>query len=187
MLDAEELFHLGIKAGSEGDSDKAIRYFKESIELAPTAETIYLLAAEYANLNMYERAIAFMQEAVDLKPDLYTAYIQLCLLHLMTNNGEGASNSLKGLQDLPEESYLKQFGVGLQALIEDDVELALSSLARGIEINEENPALNGDMQKIIDNLSNIEKPGDKGEDVKADQDLTDKAGDYLLSNYQKNH
>ena len=51
-LDAEELFHLAMKASDSGDRDKTITYLKRSIELEPKAASIYVLAAEYAEIGM---------------------------------------------------------------------------------------------------------------------------------------
>ena len=81
-LDAEELFHLAMKASEEGDREKTISYLKRSIASQPQAKSIYILAAEYAELGMMQRAIEGMQRAVELEPTLWTAHFQLGLLFL---------------------------------------------------------------------------------------------------------
>ena len=47
-FDAEELFHLGLKASEQGDKERSISFFKRAIELEPDPASYYLLGAEYA-------------------------------------------------------------------------------------------------------------------------------------------
>lgn len=190
VLDAEELYHLAIKAGQENDSDKAIRYYKQSLEKDPQPQTYYLLAAEYADLGMYGRAVEYMNSAVEMNPELYTAHLQLGLLHLVTQNTPAATEAFQPLLTLPDQSYLYKFGVGLIALIEEDLAAAKASLLAGIDSNQENPALNGDMRKIVGNIDaaavgNISDENAAGDDAAEDATAADGASQFLLSNYQK--
>lgn len=187
-LDAEELFHLAMKASNEGDADKAIRYYKQSIEQDERGETCYLLGAEYADLQMYDRAIEAMSRAVSINPALYTTYFQLCLLHLIMNHQTAAKEVLQPLLSLEESTYLRRFGDGLLAMIDDRPEEARVAFIEGMAANTENPALNGDVRKLLDRLgasseaengSSVEEGAEKAMD-------NDAASQFLISKYQKN-
>lgn len=155
-LDAEELFHLGLKASQKGDNDKAIIYLKESLNINEKAETYYILGAEYAQIGMYDRAIAFMQKSVEVNPELHTARFQCGLLFMVQNNPQAALNTWAELEKLGEDEALYQFATGLTQLTNDNQAAALIALEKGIRLNTTNPALSKDMQNIIDNLNNDE-------------------------------
>lgn len=151
-LDAEELFHLALKASEDGDRDRTIRYLKQSIELDPKAESIYLLAAEYAEIGMMQRSIEGMQQALQLNPELWTAYFQLGLIFLTEGLIQEARNAWEPLTQQSPEEYLFHLGTGLIQLVDDQTEEGLESLKIGISLNQENPALNRDVTSIIDNV-----------------------------------
>jgi tetratricopeptide (TPR) repeat protein len=145
-LNAEELFHLALKTG---DRDKSISYLKRSIELAPAANSVYMLAAEYAASGMKQRAIALMQQALELNPELWTAYFQLGLLFLTQNLVAEARTAFAPLLQPGPDEYLFHFGNGMTQLIDEQPEAALESLKSGLTINHSNPALNRDVTSII--------------------------------------
>lgn len=151
-FDAEELFHLGLKASENGDKERSITFFKRAIELEPAAASYYLLGAEYAEIGMMSRAAECMQRAVDNDPELWTAWFQLGLVYLALQDTDKAKASFSPLEALGEDAYLFHFALGMNKLIEEDVEGSLASLARGLELNDDNPALNRDVQNIIDSL-----------------------------------
>ena len=151
-LDAEELFHLAMKASEEGDREKTISYLKRSIASQPQAKSIYILAAEYAELGMMQRAIEGMQRAVELEPTLWTAHFQLGLLFLSQALIQEAKNAWEPLIDLGPDAYLYHFAVGCMQLIDDKTEDALESFAIGVEMNDDNPALNRDIANIVNSV-----------------------------------
>ena len=151
-FDAEELFHLGLKASETGDKERSISLFKRSIELDPAAASYYLLGAEYAEIGMMSRAAECMQTAVDKDPELWTAWFQLGLVYLAAQEAEKARESFNPLASLGDDAYLYHFALGMNLLIDEDVEGSLASLAAGLELNDDNPALNRDVQNIIDSL-----------------------------------
>ncbi len=151
-LDAEELFHLALKASESGDRDKTISYLKRSIALEPKAASLYILAAEYAEIGMYERATAGMHEAIELDPNLWTAYFQLGLLYLTQNLIQEARNTWATLLELGPDEYLYHFAKGLTELVDEQADAALESLRTGIALNQDNPALNRDVGSIIKNI-----------------------------------
>jgi tetratricopeptide (TPR) repeat protein len=156
-LDAEELFHLALKASDDGDREKSISYLKQSIALEPQANSLYILAAEYAELGMMHRATELMRQALELNPELWTAWFQLGLLYLSQNYVQEARSAWDNLVELGEDSYLHHLATGMNLLIDEKVEDSLEALEKGMEMNDDNPALNGDITNIINSvLASIE-------------------------------
>ncbi len=156
-LDADELLHLAIVALNEDQHESAIDYLKRAIEANPShAKSHYMLAAEHAQLGLYDRAVEGMQKAVDLDPDLHTAHFQLGLLHLTSGRVKEATQAWEPLNALGEENPLYLFKSGLEALAADRFDECRAYLTQGMSRNASNPQLNGDMQRILDQLPTSE-------------------------------
>ena len=151
-LDAEELFHLGVSASERGDHENAISYLKASIADTPIAQSLYLLAAEYAEIGMHMRAIDLMQQAIEMQPELWIAYFQLGLLFLTVNQHDSAEEVWRALIELDESNYMHHFGKGLIQVLNDELQEGILSLKTGIEMNDEHAALNNDMMDVIENI-----------------------------------
>jgi tetratricopeptide (TPR) repeat protein len=181
MLDQAELFQLALTVSGAGDSATAIAYLKEAVSRADaTAAAHYLLGAEYAQIRLYDRAMDEMEAAVALDPALWTARLQLALLYLGANKEERAADALRPLAEMGDDAALQQFATGLLALIGNDMQRAIQALADGIERNESNPALNGDMQRIIDEI------GRRLEETPQPAEDSEGADHILLSAYAGN-
>jgi tetratricopeptide (TPR) repeat protein len=152
-LDAEELFHLAVHATNDGRTDNAITYLKQAIALEDDNPwTHYLLGAQYAELQMYGRAIESMEKSIALDSSISIAAFQLGMLYGVTDQVDEAKRVWELLEELDNDDAIKLFKNGMLALIADDFVNAESNLARGIERNTTNPALNKDMQRVLDNL-----------------------------------
>jgi tetratricopeptide (TPR) repeat protein len=112
-------------------------------------EIRYLLGAELAQQRRYDEAVLELSAAVALNPLLHTARLQLGLLHLTMAQTQHASAVLAPLENLEEDSGLKHFKRGLDALMVDDLAAAAASIEHGIELNRENPPLNTDMRMLL--------------------------------------
>lgn len=156
LLDQEELVRLALDSSKNNDSGSTLIYLKEAIS-RPDALAVahYLLGAEYAQLQMYDRAVMAMEAAIGIDPALAIARFQLGLLLLTCAEPERASSVLEGLEALGEGDALYQFGRGLIHMIRDEFPDALIHLQKGIELNSANPPLNGDMQRIIDEIHKL--------------------------------
>lgn len=152
-LDNEELFHLAIQASADKLHDRAISHLKQAISQEPSGQLYYLLGAEYAEIGLFDRAVENITTAVELDPSLWTAHLQLSLLHISTNALDIARQTLQPLNDLPESDALRMFKDALEALLDENIEVAKSKFEAGIAANIENAALNNDMQRILDNLN----------------------------------
>ena len=149
-LTAEELLHLAIESSKKDNSESAITYLKRAIEINPNdGRSHYLLAAEHAQIGMYEQAVEEMAHAIQLDPTLHTASFQLGLLHLTAGHIEQAISAWDALNTLGEDNFLFLFQSGMTHLIRDEFDLCIEKLERGIKLNNVNPMLNNDMQRII--------------------------------------
>lgn len=152
-LDPQELKFLAIQASRGSQADQALLYLKHAIRTAPQdGELHYLLAAEHAQLGMYDRAAEEMEHALVLAPDMHTARLQLGLLYLTQANVEASTRTLAPLEALEENNCFRLFSAGLLHLMHDRFPACRAALTEGIMRNVQNDALNADMQKIIDAL-----------------------------------
>ena len=152
-LDPQELKFLAIQASRDNRADQALSYLKQAIRQAPAdGELHYLLAAEHAQLGMYDRAAEGMERAITLTPGLHTARLQLGLLYLTQADVEASTRTLTPLAEREGGNYFGLFAQGLLHLMHDRFPECRAALTQGIALNNQNNALNGDMQKILDAL-----------------------------------
>lgn len=152
-LNTEELLHLALDASKKDQTESAIEYLKRAIELNPDDARIhYMLAAEHAQIGMYNEAAQEMERAVQLDPTLYTAHFQLGLLHLTCGRVEQAIAAWAPLDALSEDNFLFLFKSGLEHLARDEFGPCIDKLKRGIELNTLNQPLNNDMQRVITDI-----------------------------------
>ena len=118
-------------------------------------ERRYLLGAELAQQRDYEGAVLEMSAAVALNPLLHIARLQLGLLHLTLAQPHHTVAVLAPLEELPDDSPLKHFKHGLEALIRDEFDSCVRALERGIALNHDNAPLNRDMQLIVERVKSI--------------------------------
>lgn len=145
-------------------------------------ELHYLLGAELAQQGDYEQAVIEMALAVELQPSLHTGRLQLGLLHLTLARPAEALAAWRPLDALPDDSCLKLFKQGLEALIRDDFADCIGRLEQGIVANTTNAALNRDMALIISKCraalaeqapTSTQLPRDEAPEVRADFSLYD--------------
>jgi len=154
VLDQTELLQLALEADSKNDSGSALAYLKEAASRPDaSAPALLLLGAHYASLQLNDRAINALEAAVAADPQMAIARFQLGLLHLTTGNAARAIEVLQPLEGLDENNALRHFSQGLRHMVKDELAAASEHLQRGIALNKENPALNNDMQRIIDEIA----------------------------------
>jgi len=152
-LDAEELLHLAMNASAEGKHEDAITSLKRAVTLAPQEGRIrYMLAAEHAQIGLYDRAAQEMAEAIELDPSLDTARFQLGLLHITSGRVDQAARAWEPLDKLGAEHPLYLFKSGLLHLARDEFQECTQLLKRGIARNKANAALNNDMQRVLQDV-----------------------------------
>lgn len=153
-LDAEELMHLGLRATQDNATDAALIYLKQSLELEPDdARALHLLAANYAQIGMYDRAKTLFQRTLEVAPLEYAAAFQLGLLHMTSGEIDDAEKVWSRLDEVGTEHYLHKFKSALLALVRDDFNTCIALIEEGVAANEFNAALTVDMQKIKEEVA----------------------------------
>lgn len=189
LLDQAELLQLALNASAADDSGTAIAYLKEAVSRPDaTSAAHYILGAEYAQIKMYERAAGELEAALALDPALAIARLQLGLLWLTGGNGDQAQLVLGPLAELPETDALRMFGAALCHLANDELGQARELLLAGIAANTQNAPLNGDMQRMIEqiDLSNAPVATEEAAPAAEPEVVAEDAHRLLLSAYTGN-
>ena len=134
------------------DTDLA-RLRRAVLDAPLDGERRYLLGAELAQQRDYEGAVLEMSAAIALNPLLHVARLQLALLHLTLAQPGHAQHLLAPLEQLQDDSPLKHFKRGLEALIRDDFAACVQALEHGIALNRDNAPLNADMKLIVSKVN----------------------------------
>lgn len=179
MLDAAEYLHLAIHASAKGDHHAALTYLKETLAQEPqNAKAIYLLAAEHAELGLFDRAVTGMEAALALDGGIEMARFQLGLLLLQRNELDRAKTHLEILTKSTDLG-LRAFAEAMLALAADQVATAQEKLALGLARSDNNPALKADMQRMLDRLMGGNTAQPAGQAVEAE------AASVFLGAYQR--
>lgn len=156
MLDQSELLQLAISSGQRNDAASSLIYLKEAVSRDDASPNAYLLlGAEYAEIGLYERAISAMEMALQMDPALPNARLQLGLLVLSSGDGAKAETILRPLAEIVPADAQTRFASGLIHLIHDEFDAALNQLTQGMAQNLDNPAMNQNMQKIVDGINQL--------------------------------
>jgi len=149
-LDVEELLQLALRASGENSNEQSITYLKRALALKPNEGRLhYMLAAEHAQMGLYDRAAEEMAKAIELDPSLVTAHFQLGLLYITSGRVAEAEAAWQPLDKLGKDNFLHLFKTGMLHLVRDEFKQSESCLERGIKANDFNEPLNNDMRKIL--------------------------------------
>ncbi|CAN7617502.1 hypothetical protein LJR232_004478 [Aquipseudomonas alcaligenes] len=153
MLDASEYLHLAIHASQQDDHHAALNYLGQALEREPgNAAVRYFLAAEHAELGLYERALSGMKEALALDEGLDIARFQLGLLSLQLHDLDEARNAFSSLADRTADEGLKAFSSAYLDLLDERVSDACRKLELGLAVCT-NEALVRDMSRVLASLA----------------------------------
>lgn len=119
---------------------------------AGDARLHFLRGSLLAAVRDYGEARLAMQQAVAVAPGYALARFQLGLLELSSGEPAAAIETWRPLEALPAEHPLRLFARGLNHMIVDDFGPAIELLERGMTGNDEIPALNRDMQLLVDGM-----------------------------------
>ncbi|MRX26837.1 hypothetical protein [Kangiella sp. HZ709] len=181
----EELLQLAIRAMNQSQDDHALNYLNQAHEQdSDNASVNYLLAAQFAEMGLYEKALASFETTLSKEPNMHYARFQCGLLQLTQNIIEPSRENFEYLTQQEDNPELALFGRGLIKLIEDDFENSKILLNEGKSINTLNPALNNDIDKILTQI-NIHLKGGDAESGKA-ADASKGQSSVFLSAYQNN-
>lgn len=158
-LTQAELFALALDASRRRDGGHALAYLKEAARRADvSAQALFMLGCEYAQIGMIQEAKAAMAEAVEQGQDFPLARFQLGMMHMATQELEAAKAVWQPLSDLgPQhpQGYLATFQRGMRHLIAEEFDTAIQTLGEGMAQNQENAPLNVEMRRISDALERL--------------------------------
>lgn len=117
----------------------------------------FLRGSVLASIGRPIEALASLKQAVAIAPDFAIARFQLGFFQLTSGEAVDALTTWGPIALLPEGHYLRFFVGGLTHLIRDEFDDAVARLNEGIAVNDENPALNGDMQLIIAQIGEVQR------------------------------
>lgn len=150
-LDNEELLRLALEAMNGNRDAEAISMLKLMLSRDPEHHhAMYLLAAQHAQIGMFDRAETGMRAVLAQSPDFAIARFQLGQLLTMKGAAAEASNVLSPL--FAGEGSLSAYARGMAALSAEDVATGVRELELGLTLPQEIPALAADMQRLRDNL-----------------------------------
>jgi len=151
-LSSDELVHLAMKASSDNKHDYAIQYLKQARQISQDPIALYLLAAEHAEIGMYQQAIEELNTVIAALPELWVARIQLALLQILTGQYQQPIECIQPLLTLPADNHFRHFAKGLDLLTKAEHSQCIEELEKGISLNKEIQPLNKDMQNLIDQI-----------------------------------
>lgn len=151
-----ELLALALEATRRGDSGHSIAYLKEAgARVDASEQTFFLLGSEYAQIGLVDQARENFHRAIDLNTNFSIARFQLGLLYLTNGQPQEALDTWAALSPLGSEHPLENFRLGMQHLVQDEFVACLRHLERGIALNVDNPALNTDMQLVVERVKGL--------------------------------
>lgn len=152
MLDAEEYLHLAINATQQAQHHVALEYLHKCLAIEPNnARASLLLAAEHAELGLYNKAIEGMQRSLKLAPEMEIARYQLALLYMQQGLMSESHEIWKFFSEQANDIAIKLFAQGMLA-IDKDHNRGLDLIKQASEANTSNNFLNKSIVGILENL-----------------------------------
>jgi hypothetical protein len=149
-LCSEEKLQALVQDMQSGQPDPIERIDTLLVEFPEDPRLHFLRGSNLIEKGRLIEAHRSLSRAVSIAPDFAIARFQLGFFQLTSGEPENALETWGRLDRLPDGHYLRKFVDGLRCLIRDDFAAAIVNLRDGIELNEENPPLNRDMQLLID-------------------------------------
>lgn len=189
---ADRCIQQGLAASQADRVDEALALFQEAARLAPgSGLPHFLMGAELAQLGRMDEAEASYANAVLLAPGLDMARYQLGLVQFTSGRAALALVTWGPLFQQPPQSALQRIVHGFAALAQDDFAGATGCFQEGMALNLDNPALNRDLQMLLDRIAAQTQgtaPSTAGASP-VEEPATDAAGEsglhVLLSNYRQ--
>jgi len=142
-----------IEAMNNGQEDTIALIEQATLEFPDNAALQFLLASELAQKQDTAQALKAFEKTVMLDPNMHIARYQYVFFAMVSQASIDYETHLNILLSLDESSYLLHFSAGIQFLLLDQEEQAIQAFSKGLELNNENIALNDDVRNIISLLS----------------------------------
>jgi len=175
----------GLTASRENDSLQAIDCFQRASVVSPDSGLPqFLLGSEFASMGDLDKAEAAFANAVRLAPNFPLARYQLGLLQFSSGRAALGLLTWQPLLELSDTDPLPHFVNGFAALAQDQFDEALAHYEQGLQHNTQNPALSGDIEKVIAGIRSLQ--ASQGDDAPADPSVDDASTSHvLLANYRQ--
>lgn len=148
-----------VAAQAERDTGAGLAAVETLLRSYPgDARLQFLKGSLLAALDRFGEALAPFADAVRLDPNFGLARFQMGLLQLTSGDVQGAGATWAPLQTLSPEDPLRLFSEGLQHLARDDFAAAERLLREGLARNTQLPALNRDMQLVLQQMTGSSAP-----------------------------
>ena len=148
-------------AGVRSDDRNDLARVEAALERHPDDPRLHFLRASLlvARQRAVEAHGAF-RRALEIAPDYPLARFQMGFFELTSGEASEALATWGPLLRLPDDDCLRRFVEGLTHMIRDEFPQAAETLASGIALNADNPALNHDMGMLREQCLRL--AGDSG-------------------------
>jgi tetratricopeptide (TPR) repeat protein len=154
MNSFENAVQAALAATQQGRLDDAERELHRAAEIEPASPIpYYLLAANLAEVKRNDEAEASFIACLSRAPDFAMARFQLGLLQLTNGRAASARATWERLLQLGEDSYLKHFVQGFEAILSGDRAAAEHAIHAGLALNNDNPTLSKDMHGVLQRMA----------------------------------
>ena len=156
-----------VLALAQSDVEQAVAAIEALLTAFPLDARLHFLKGSLLiGLERFVGAHHALSRALDVDPDYHLARFQLGFFELTSGEAAAARQTWQPLSALPAEHWIRLFVTGLNHLAEDRFAECVAALRSGIAANDENGAVNGDMQIIIDQCEALAAPtGESSDDA----------------------
>ena len=137
----------------QGNDDRALGTLDQLVERFGNDPRLHFLRGSVlCSQERYSEARLAMEKSVGLAPGFDLARFQLGFLELTSGDVTAAQSTWLPLMELPAEDPLKLFVLGLNKMVIDEFDAAITLLEEGIERNTVLPPLNGNMALLVEEM-----------------------------------
>ncbi len=179
MFESEVAAEKAIMTLLASDLVKSDELIEQALKQYPNAiNLLYLKASVSVEQNNLDIATEHFVKVIELAPNFDIARFQFAFLAVTQGQYDSALSHFQYLAQSTEVVYLKHFSDGFLSLLANNDEAAASAyLLTGIKSNNENAALNQNMEKVIallttENSAQVNADVSEELDTEPTQDLT---------------
>jgi tetratricopeptide (TPR) repeat protein len=144
----------GLLARVQADDQTGLAAIDQSLVHYPSDPRLHFLRGSVlAGIQRYDEGRLAMRQAIEIAPGFELARFQLGFLEFTSGMANEAFQIWTPFDALPETAPFRLFAMGLVYLAQDDFAECDRLLRQGIELNQEHPLINGDMQLILDEIA----------------------------------
>ncbi|MFM2410187.1 MAG: hypothetical protein RL481_1015 [Pseudomonadota bacterium] len=144
----------GLLAKVQADDQTGLAAIDQTLVQYPSDPRLHFLKGSVlAGIQRYEEGRLAMRQAIEIAPGFELARFQLGFLEFTSGMANEAFQTWTPFDTLPETAPFRLFATGLVYLAQDEFTECDRLLRQGIELNQEHPLINGDMQLILNEIA----------------------------------